>query len=294
VLQSAAGVVVDAAQHAGNAPVHQLSLRFERSQVRIHRQDPPWKVVRAFPQEDGPVLVHLHNVSGGVLAGDRLALAIEVAPGASAQLTTTGATRLYRHRAGRGDSQQCIDIEIGENAMLEYLPDPLIPYAGSRHGQRTRIRLAPQAALLWWEVLAPGRQAGGEQFAFDSLRMETHVLTATRPLLRENFFLEPRRKALDTAARMEQYSWLASLTICQEGREPAFWRGLENQLSELAQARTQRNEVLWGASALVADGVAVRGLSTSGRHVHAALADFWRLARRAIAGSESVLPRKLY
>jgi urease accessory protein len=193
-----------------------------------------------------------------------------------------------------GDSQQCTDIEIGENAVFEYLPDPVIPYAGSRHMQRTRIRLAPQAALFWWEVVAPGRQASGEQFAFDSLRFDTQVLSGTRPLLRENFFLEPRRKALDTAARMEQYSWLASLNICQEGREPAFWRGLEDQLGELAQERTRKNEVIWGASAMVADGVVVRGLSTSGRHIHAALADFWRVARRAITGSESVLPRKLY
>ena len=106
MLQSTAGAVIHAARHTGNAPVHQLSLRFEKGQMRVERQDPPWKVVRAFPQEGGMVLVHLHNVSGGVLAGDRLGLKIEVAAGASAQITTTGATRLYRHRAGAPDSQQ--------------------------------------------------------------------------------------------------------------------------------------------------------------------------------------------
>jgi urease accessory protein UreH len=137
-------------------------LRFEKGQMRVERQDPPWKVVRAFLQEGGTVLVHLHNVSGGVLAGDQLALGIEISAGASAQITTTGATRLYRHRAGSPDSRQCTDIAIGEGALLEYLPDPIIPYAGSRHRQRTVIRLAAGAALFWWEVLTPGRQAGGE------------------------------------------------------------------------------------------------------------------------------------
>ena len=34
--------------------------------------------IRAFPQANGGALVHLHNVSGGVLAGDRLLLQIAV------------------------------------------------------------------------------------------------------------------------------------------------------------------------------------------------------------------------
>ena len=106
MLQSVSGAGVDAARLARDTPVHQLSLCFEPNRLRVNRQDPPWKVVRAFRQPDGGVLVHLHNVSGGVLAGDRLALDVEVHAGAAAQITTTGATRLYRHRAGAADSEQ--------------------------------------------------------------------------------------------------------------------------------------------------------------------------------------------
>jgi urease accessory protein len=262
--------------------------------MRIDRQDPPWKVVRAFPQESGDVLVHLHNVSGGVLAGDRLGLNIEVAAGASAQITTAGATRLYRHRTGASESQQCTDIAIGEGGVLEYLPDPIIPYAGARHMQRTKIRLAEGAALFWWEVVAPGRQAGGEEFAFDWLRIETRISGASRPILIEKLALEPARKCLNAAARMGQYGWTANLNICHEGRAPAFWRGLEDQLNELAQERTRLGEVIWGVSTLAAGGLVVRGLSRSGLGVSATLTDFWRIARRAITGTEAIPPRKVY
>ena len=106
VLQSVSGVGIDAARVDRDTPVHQLSLCFERERFRVMRQDPPWKVVRAFPLPGGGRLVHLNNVSGGVLAGDRLALDVEVKAGAAAQITTTGATRLYRHRAGAADSEQ--------------------------------------------------------------------------------------------------------------------------------------------------------------------------------------------
>jgi urease accessory protein len=260
----------------------------------VNRQDPPWKVVRAFPRPGAGALVHLNNVSGGVLAGDRLTLDVEVLPGASAQITTTGATRLYRHRKDAADSEQHSRFYIREGAVLEYLPDAVIPYAGSRHVQRTEIHLQPGAALFWWEVLAPGRQAAGERFAFDRLRVETDVRTGARPILRESFLLEPRQKSLSSVVRMFDYSYVASFYACQEGRPPAFWRSLERRLNEVALKRTRPREAVWGASMLAADGVMVRGLSTASRFLHGALVEFWRLARLAVTGEEAVPPRKVY
>ena len=175
MLQSVSRVGVDAPRLNRDAPVHQLSLRFERNRLRVACQDPPWKVVRAFEQPGGGLLVHLNNVSGGILAGDRLRLDVEVDPGEMAQITTTGATRLYRHRPGAADSEQHTVISVGEGALIEYLPDAVIPYAGSRHSQRTEFRLASGASLFWWEVLAPGRQAAGERFVFERLCVENEM-----------------------------------------------------------------------------------------------------------------------
>jgi len=82
----------------------QLRLIFERARaskqtvLTVCEQHPPLKVVRAFHLEDGGCLVHLHNLSGGVLGGDCLELKVEVGPEAIVQLTSTGATRLYRSR----------------------------------------------------------------------------------------------------------------------------------------------------------------------------------------------------
>src|SRR5205823_7401419 len=67
-----------------------------QTRLAICEQQPPLKVIRAFPLAEGGALVHLHNLSGGVLGGDRLHIAIEVGPKAYAQLTSTSATRLYR------------------------------------------------------------------------------------------------------------------------------------------------------------------------------------------------------
>ena len=144
-----------------------LQLNFERqigsesTILKIKAQQPPLRVVRAFPLEYGGALVHLHNVSGGVLSGDQLELEAQVGPQAQAQLTGTSATRIYRSRGQHLIAQQSTVLEVAEGGLLEYLAEPLIPFAGSRYYQETVIRLAPDAGLFYWETVTPGRTARG-------------------------------------------------------------------------------------------------------------------------------------
>ena len=271
-----------------------MKLRFGRERFQVDQQDPPWKVVRAFALPEGGKLVHVHNVSGGILAGDRLSLDIDVEEGARAQVTTTGATRVYRHRPGASESAQRITISIKDGAMLEYLPDPVIPYAASRHRQCTEISLGSGATLLWWEVLAPGRLAAGERFAFERLQIQTRVHAAQRPIFLEDYTLEPRRQDLRSAVRMLGYSHMASLCAAREGRPPEFWRRLVQRLNEIAASRTSPGRAVWGSSMLASDGLLVRGLTTSGSLIYETLVEFWREARVAIVGADCPLPRKIY
>src|SRR5437016_4958960 len=86
-------------QNAGKLRLHFTHDQERHStQLTVREQHPPLQVIRAFPLSSGGVLVHVHNVSGGVLGGDQLVLDVEVGPGWQAQLTSTSATRLYRSR----------------------------------------------------------------------------------------------------------------------------------------------------------------------------------------------------
>lgn len=245
-------------------------MRFDGA-LRVLRQDPPWKVIRAF----GP-LVHLHNVSGGILSGDRLSLEVEAA--APMLITTTGATRLYRHRAGAEDSSQRAKFFIREGATLEYLPDPLIPFAGSRHSQHVSLELERGATLIWWEVLA-------NTFAFERLEISSVVDICGRPALRENFVLEPSKRPLTSAARMGGSTHFTSFHVFSEGKTSAFW---SNMVDRLRRAVPEG----WGVSALASGGVTARALLK--RH-HPELLDALRnAASMLVNGKPSVPPRKVY
>ncbi|MEO8593532.1 MAG: urease accessory protein UreD [Candidatus Solibacter sp.] len=251
-------------------------------------------MLRAFPNEDGGALVHLQNVSGGVLAGDRMETEIEVGAGAIAQVTTTGATRLYRHRAGAADSEQQVRIHVGEGACLEYLPDMTIPFRGSRHRQSTTAKLEAGALLFWWETLAPGRQAMGERFAYERLQIRNEVRTAQRPLLLEEMLLEPARREMSSEARMGPYTHAASFYAMRVGEPAARWLELEAELNRYCAERSGVGDIIAGSSTLAAEGIAVRAMSVSALPLPALLAHVWRISKRFLTGRDAVLPRKVY
>ena len=276
-----------------------LNLRFEfdpadgATRLCVQELRPPLQVVRAFANPGAETLVHLHNVSGGILGGDRLEMEFSLGPQASAQIATTGATRVYRCAGGEASAVQSTSIRVEERGLLEYLPDPVIPFAQSRYAQETDIYLEAGAALFWWESIAPGRQSCGELFAYDRLHVRTAIRADGNTIVYENYLLEPARIGLDAPSRLGPYAHMTTFYVCQAGRNAESWRELENLLSGIASGLTEKNRTLWGVSALGADGVAIRGLSASGVEITGQLREFWRGAKKFLTGREAVMPRKL-
>ena len=246
--------------------------------MRVQAQEPPLRVVRAFELADGAALVHLHNLSGGVLGGDRLEMAVEVGPAARAQLTSTSATRIYRSRGPDLTAQQLNQFWVGENGLLEYLPDQLIPFAGSRYVQKSRIELAPGAGLFWWEIVAPGREASGEIFDYALLQTNLEISVQGKPILLERTRLEPKEagQKLESLARLGPYRYFASFYVCRVGLPANQWLALESELGELAARLTRPGQSLWGVSSLTAHGLAIRALSLHSKDLSPGLLAFWQ------------------
>jgi urease accessory protein len=276
-----------------------LRLDFERDELTgrtvlaASHQEPPLRVVRAFAQEGGAAMVHLHNVSGGLLGGDRLGLTVNVGARACAQITTTGATRIYRPREGSPVTTQANEIVVGENALLEYLPDPVIPFAGVHFAQRTVIRLSAGAGLFWWEILAPGREARGEIFEYATVEMKTDLLAAGRPIGIERVRITPKMCGVGSLARLGPYPTWASFHICRVGVEGGAWLALEHHLRETMEAFCAPGRTLWGISTLAAHGLVVRCMASRGRDVLPGLNALWQAAKLRLYGRDAVPPRKV-
>ena len=261
--------------------------------LRVKQQQPPWRVVRGFKTQSGELLAHVHNVSGGIFDSDSLDWRIDVAPGAQAQVTSTGATRVYRSRTPLSIASQRAALTVGENAYLEYLPDQLIPFAGSRFDQSMRVELAPGASLILWDRIAPGREAAGELFRYESLASAFELTAEAEPIAIERWSIAPMLRSVNAVPRLGQFRYFGSCYICRTGEPAAYWREFESAMQEIAD-RISGPEVLWGITSLRAHGIVARGVATTGRSLSDGLGEIWKAAKWHLCGRVATVPRKVH
>ena len=229
--------------------------------------------------------VYVQNPTGGVFGGDRLRTAVTVGPAASVHLTTPSATKIYRME--EGEAVQEVDLDLEEEAYVEYLPEPLIPQAGSRYEQRTRARVGPAAALILSETVGPGRLARGERFAYDRLMLATEIWAEGREICAERILLEPGRRAVAERGILDGYAYLSTLYAVAPGRDA-------DQIADvLDNAVRGAAGVLAGAGTLPGGtGALARLLSNSSATIGSALLAAWSAARALLIGHPPPRRRK--
>jgi urease accessory protein len=112
------------------------------------------------PAAGAPPEAVLLNTAGGLTGGDRMDLAVALAAGTQATLTTAAAEKIYR--AGDGDAAIRVRLALGAGARLDWLPQPTILFDRSRLERTTEVEMAAGASLLAVEMLVFGRMAMGE------------------------------------------------------------------------------------------------------------------------------------
>ncbi|WP_410014069.1 urease accessory protein UreD [Sodalis sp. C49] len=172
-----------------------LALGFERRHGRTllttRRHSGPYRVQRAFyPQADHPHVYLLHP-PGGVVGGDRLELSVAMAAQSHALLTMPGATKFYRSAGQLARVSQ--RFSLGEDSILEWLPQDNILFPAARVAIDTEFRLAPGARLLGFETLCLGRPAAGEAFTSGSLDASLRIILPGSPGLFERLRISAGR-----------------------------------------------------------------------------------------------------
>ncbi|MET9275948.1 urease accessory protein UreD [Kribbella sp. NPDC003557] len=267
-----------------------LALRAGRTRVVRQYQRSPLYVYRPIyldPVRPDMAFVFLQQQGDGFVQGDRYRVDVECAPGAAVHLTTQAATKVFR--AYDNFATQLVNLHVGADGVLEYLPDPVIPFRGSRLYQRTCLTVDSDATVIFGEVLLPGRTARGERHAYDVYWADTEVRGTDGSLwfadtlrLRPGEFDRPTSPGV-----LGGYDVLASLyVLCS--RTPA-----SDLVTVLRDALTAVPEVLAGVTELPAGrGAAVRILGRTSKAVQAAMRATWERARIELLGAPAPDLRK--
>lgn len=271
-----------------------LDLRFARAEpsgrtyVRERRQRFPLRITVPLyldPAEPALAYVYVQNPTGGVFAGDRLVTRVTAEPGTRVHVTTQSATKVYRMEGG--EARQDLTVRAGDGAYVEYLPDQLIPQAGSVLHQRTHVDVAHGARYLAGEVLAPGRVARGERFAYDRLTTRIEVTRGAATLCVDTVDLAPRRRSPRTAGALGDGDYLATLVVvAPEDDADALTERLDTMLARDTSVAAAAGTLPNGA------GTYARIVATTATAARTALARVVSAARVATLGHPLPTVRK--
>ena len=129
--------------------------------THLYQRNPMRVLFPEAASDDLPNAV-LVTISGGLVAGDRIDIAVDVGEAAAAHITASAAEKLYRSTGATTKIAQ--QLKIGEGGWLEYLPPESILFDGARLRRRTVVDLAPGAGFLGGGILVFGRRARGEGY----------------------------------------------------------------------------------------------------------------------------------
>jgi urease accessory protein len=249
-----------------------------RTVLRSLHSEGTLKAMRAHhldPMLPAMAFLTISSPGGGVLQGDRLEIDISIEEGGQLHVGTTSATRIYGMPSGAAEART--NFNVARGAYGEYVPDPFIPYAGSRFTGRARHVVAEGGALILAEVVGPGRQARGESLAYDFFNSDTEVRRPDGSLLFRD------------TTRLCPTDQLASLGLLGEwqavGTLYAIASGVDASVFDSTMARCEEIGVLAGCSELPnAAGMWFRVMAPDAPSANDAVRAAWAAARLQILG----------
>jgi len=248
----------------------------------------PWHLLPPiYLDETGSAYTLLVNPSGGLVGGDGLSIDMNLDRDAHVLISSPSANRVYRSEGKL--SEQIITLTVGPGAILEWLPEHTIPFAGSRFRQSIHATLASGATIVLWDALASGRMARDERWAFTDLENEIHITTASGEALVERYALEPASD-LGCVGLVEEWDYVASFYIVNDAVSPEIWAELESKCA--AMLENLPGQVLGGVSTPPVPGLAIKLLARTAPDLTHMLDLLWAKVREALWNLPPVSLRK--
>jgi urease accessory protein len=252
--------------------------RASRSVIAQRQHLGPLTVQRPFYPEGDVCHTYILHPPGGVVGGDRLQLTVTLDSGAHALLTTPASAKFYRSQGAWARQQQ--HFSLGDDAILEYLPQDTILFDACRVNMQTRIQLAANAKFAGWEIVCQGRPASGEEFSNGECRQAYEIYRAGKPLLIERTCLHGNSDMQKAKWGLAGYSVFGTMLVS----------GANADLLAMARAIGCEDGALFSAT-LINDVLVCRYLGWQGIEARDCFSRVWSAIRPAWIGRAASRPR---
>jgi urease accessory protein len=219
----------------------------------------------------GGAYLQILNPCGGLFEGDSAEIEVNLRQGAHLYLTTQAATKVYPAEHGQ-ITRQSIQLRVAAGTILEYFPLPVIPFACALYVQEISLQVESGGICLAAEVLAPGRVARGERFAYRMVRSGVQAWVDDQLAVYDQLVLQPHQNAYAGLGVLDGKSYVATLYVLTS-------KGLGPWVPEWNRRLAELYGESVGITALAHGGLLVRLLGQTGQEVLKHLDGVHRLIR---------------
>ncbi|MFC0561107.1 urease accessory protein UreD [Halalkalibacter alkalisediminis] len=236
----------------------ELGLTFEKkgalTRLTKSHHSSPLKASKAlYLDETGSATVYLMETSGGMVEGDVNKYRITIGNDSHVSLIPQSSTKIYPSRLDL-PCRQSVDLMVGENASVRWLPETTIPFEDSIFLADTKIDLEPNSSLIFSEIFSSGRQKSAESFAFDRFSSKTQILIEGKLIAFDHLNLVQKESPYFHIGMFEDCTYMGTIWYVDPA---AANQNFETFLTDFHQAKNHR----FGFSRLDHYGVHFRWLS---------------------------------
>lgn len=239
----------------------------------------PLKIAKTFKLGRQLAVVQMDG-SPGMLAGDRYTFDWRLAENARLYATNQAYTRV--HPSGDGEQRLVQRFELARDAVLEWMPEPIMLFRGARLLAETEIALAPGAMCMVSEVVSPGRLSRGESFEYAlydnrlSVRLDGELIHYQRQRW------EPGLLPIESAACFGDATHVGAFYVFSDRVNAGVAARLRERMSDVGALEALG--VVWGVAHTARHGLVVQAAGSAAWRLERLLRAAWDEARGLLLG----------
>ena len=244
---------------------------------------------------EGPKHAHLYllHPPAGIVSGDTLTMTVDAEPNAAALVTTPGATIVYRARKDNPLQRQIIDLQVKENATLEWFPLETIVHNHACFEASTTINMDANSRFCGWEISSLGLPAMNQRFTQGSFRQRYQIIVdGVTQFIDQIHIDDSNRKALlSSKAGMQDYmiSGFCVFGPIVRQSHPAS-RHSDPLLERLRAIQTDSSRECLVSMTRLGDFYVGRYLGTSAEQARRHFTQWWSITRQEMLGKKACSP----
>ncbi|KAI8901020.1 UreD urease accessory protein-domain-containing protein [Globomyces pollinis-pini] len=202
--------------------------------------------------------VYVITYGGGLLSTDIIELSIQIKDHCSFSLLSQASTKVYKRIHQDDYSKQHLLVQVGEDALMALLPEPITCFKNAAYRQRQQFNLKKSSSIIILDWLTCGRASRGEIWEFDHYFSENKIYIDDQLIIRDSWLLESNvQESLKT--KLGVYQCYANLILVGSKLNQVVERIQQNEkLMKIYRSNDKKPlDIIWSSSLIDVDGISV-------------------------------------